>query len=187
VGLDSSELGYPPEAFAAVFERARAAGLRTVAHAGEEGPPDYVWQALDLLHAERIDHGVRSEEDPALLERLVRERVPLTVCSLSNVRLRVVDRLEEHNLKRLLDLGVRVSIHSDDPAYFGGYIGDNYVAAAAALDLSRADLVQLARNSIEAAFLDGAAQAELLAELERVAGIQGVDGIEGSQASRASD
>ena len=169
VGLDSSELGHPPEAFAAVFERARAAGLRTVAHAGEEGPPEYVWQALDLLHAERIDHGVRCEEDAALLERLVRDGVPLTMCPLSNVRLRVVDRLADHNLKRLLDRGVRVSIHSDDPAYFGGYVGDNYLAAAEALGLSREDLVLLARNSIEASFLDDGAKAELLAELERVA------------------
>ena len=169
VGLDSSELGYPPEAFAAVFGRARAEGLRAVAHAGEEGPPGYVWQALDVLHAERIDHGVCCEEDAALLERLVRERVPLTMCPLSNVRLRVVDRLEDHNLRRLLKRGVRVSIHSDDPAYFGGYVGDNYLAAAEALDLSREDLVTIARNSIEATFLDDGAQAELLAELERVA------------------
>ena len=169
VGLDSSELGHPPEAFAAVFERARAAGLRAVAHAGEEGPPGYVWQALDVLHAERIDHGVRCEEDAALLERLARERVPLTMCPLSNVRLRVVDRLEDHNLRRLLERGVRVSIHSDDPAYFGGYVGDNYLAAAAALGLSREDLVTIARNSIEASFLDDGAQAELLAELHRTA------------------
>ena len=167
VGLDSSELGHPPEAFAAVFERARTEGLRAVAHAGEEGPPGYVWQALDLLHAERIDHGVRCEEDAALLERLVRERVPLTICPLSNVKLRVVDRLEDHNLRRLLERGVRVSIHSDDPAYFGGYVGDNYLAAAEALGLSREDLVTIARNSIEATFLDDGAKAELLAELER--------------------
>ena len=169
VGLDSSEAGYPPEDFAAVYERARAEGLRAVAHAGEEGPPAYVWQALDVLGVERIDHGVRSEEDPALLERLVRDGVPLTMCPLSNVKLRVVDRIEDHNLKRLLDRGVRVTINSDDPAYFGGYIGDNYVAAAGALALSRDDVVAIARNSIEAAFLDGAAKAELLAELERVA------------------
>ena len=169
VGLDSSEAGYPPQDFAAVYERARAEGLRAVAHAGEEGPPDYVWQALDLLGVERIDHGVRSEEDPALLERLVRDGVPLTMCPLSNVKLRVVDRIEDHNLKRLLDRGVRVTINSDDPAYFGGYIGDNYIAAAAALGLSREEVVAIARNSIEATFLDDAAKAELLAELERVA------------------
>ena len=169
VGLDSSEAGYPPEDFAAVYERARAEGLRVVAHAGEEGPPAYVWQALDVLGVERIDHGVRSEEDPALLERLVRDGVPLTMCPLSNVKLRVVDRIEDHNLKRLLDRGVRVTINSDDPAYFGGYIGDNYVAAAGALALSRDDVVAIARNSIEATFLDDAAKAELLAELDEVA------------------
>ena len=169
VGLDSSEAGFPPEDFAAVYERARAEGLRAVAHAGEEGPPEYVWQALDLLGVERIDHGVRSEEDPALLGRLVRDGVPLTMCPFSNVKLRVVDRLEDHNLKRLLDLGVRVTINSDDPAYFGGYIGDNYVAVAEALGLTREEVVAIARNSIEATFLDDAAKAELLAELERVA------------------
>ncbi len=169
VGLDSSEAGFPPQDFAAVYERARAAGLRAVAHAGEEGPPDYVWQALDLLGVERIDHGVRSEEDPALLERLVRDGVPLTMCPLSNVKLRVVDRIEDHNLGRLLDRGVRVTINSDDPAYFGGYIGDNYIAAAEALALSREEVVAIAHNSIEATFLDDAAKAELLAELERVA------------------
>ena len=169
VGLDSSEAGYPPEAFVEVYERARAAGLRAVAHAGEEGPPEYVWEALDVLGVERVDHGVRSEEDEGLLERLVRDRVPLTMCPLSNVKLRVVDRLEDHNLKRLLNRGVRVTINSDDPAYFGGYIGDNYVAAAEALGLTRDEVVAIARNSIAATFLDDAAKAELLAELERVA------------------
>lgn len=169
VGLDSSEAGHPPEDFVEVYARARAEGLRAVAHAGEEGPPEYVRQALDLLGAERIDHGVRSEEDPALLERLVREGVPLTVCPLSNVKLRVVDRLEDHNVRRLLHAGVRVLINSDDPAYFGGYIGRNYVETAAALGLTRDEVVTIARNSIEAAFLDDAAQAGLLAELERVA------------------
>ena len=169
VGLDSSEAGYPPEDFVEVYERARAAGLRSVAHAGEEGPPEYVWEALDVLGVERVDHGVRSEEDEGLLERLVRDRVPLTMCPLSNVKLRVVDRLEDHNLKRLLNRGVRVTINSDDPAYFGGYIGDNYVAAAEALGLTRDEVVAVARNSIAATFLDEAAKAELLAELERVA------------------
>ena len=163
VGLDSSEAGHPPRDFAAVFARARAEGLRAVAHAGEEGPPEYVWQALDELGAERIDHGVRSEEDPALVARLARDGVPLTVCPLSNVRLRVVDRLEDHNLKRLHDRGVRVSLHSDDPAYFGGYVGDNYAAAARALGLERADVEAMARASIEASFLGGEAKAALLA------------------------
>ena len=169
VGLDSSEAGHPPADFVEVYARARAEGLRAVAHAGEEGPPKYVRQALDLLGVERIDHGVRSEEDAALLERLVREGVPLTMCPLSNVKLRVVDRLEDHNLKRLLDAGVRVLINSDDPAYFGGYIGQNYVETAEALALTRDEVVTIARNSIEATFLDDAAKAELLAEIDEVA------------------
>lgn len=169
VGLDSSEAGHPPEDFEEVYARARAAGLRAVAHAGEEGPPEYVWEALDILEVERIDHGVRSEEDEGLLERLVRDRVPLTMCPLSNVKLRVVDRLEDHNLKRLLNRGVRVTINSDDPAYFGGYIGQNYVETAAALGLTRDEVVAIARNSIEATFLDAAAKAALLAEIDAVA------------------
>ncbi len=156
VGLDSSESGNPPSKFASVFARARREGFLTVAHAGEEGPPEYVRQALDLLKVSRIDHGVRSDQDPELLERLVRESVPLTVCPLSNVMLRVFDRLEEHNLKRLLDLGLRVTVNSDDPAYFGGYIEENYLAVHRALGLSREDITQLARNSIEASFLSAA-------------------------------
>jgi adenine deaminase len=156
VGLDSSESGHPPTKFADVFTRARREGFLTVAHAGEEGPPDYVYQALDVLQVSRIDHGVRSEEDPRLIARLVRDRVPLTVCPLSNVMLKVVERMEDHNLKRLLDAGVCVTINSDDPAYFGGYVADNYRAACRALGLSRADIVQLARNSIQASFLSAA-------------------------------
>jgi adenosine deaminase len=143
--------------------------LHTVAHAGEEGPPEYITGALDTLGVERIDHGVRCDEDPALVERLAREQIPLTMCPLSNVKLRVFERLEDHNLKRLLDLGVRVTINSDDPAYFGGYVLDNYVAAAEALDLSREDLIALARNSIEATFLGREDKAILLAELADVA------------------
>jgi adenosine deaminase len=153
VGLDSSEAGHPPAKFIAVFARARSEGLLAVAHAGEEGPPQHVREALDLLQVKRIDHGVRSEEDPALLERLARERVPLTVCPLSNVRLRVFDRMEDHNLRRLLQRGLCVTVNSDDPAYFGGYVAENYLAAYRALDLSRADVVQLAINSVEASFL----------------------------------
>ncbi|MGI9586123.1 MAG: adenosine deaminase, partial [Acidimicrobiia bacterium] len=153
VGLDSSEIGIPPELFQEAFGLAREAGLHSVAHAAEEGPPSYVTSALDVLHAERIDHGVRSTDDPQVVERLVREQIPLTMCPLSNVKLKVFDRMEDHNLKQLLDQGVKVTINSDDPAYFGGYILDNYLAAAEALDLSRAELVQLARNSIEASFL----------------------------------
>jgi len=169
VGLDSAEVGNPPEWFFEAYAYARAAGLHTVAHAGEEGPPSYITGALNTLHAERIDHGVRCEEDPALVDRLVREGIPLTMCPLSNVKLRVFDRLEDHNLKRLLDRGIRVTINSDDPAYFGGYVLDNYVDAADALDLSRDDLVTLARNSIEAAFLPDDYKRALLDELDAVA------------------
>lgn len=154
VGLDSSEVGHPPSKFAAVFARAREEGLLTVAHAGEEGPAAYIHEALDLLGVRRIDHGVRCEEDPALMQRLARERVALTVCPLSNVRLRVFDRMEDHNLKRLLEAGLRVTVNSDDPAYFGGYVLENYLAVAHALGLTRAQLADLARNSIEGSFLD---------------------------------
>jgi adenosine deaminase len=151
VGLDSSEVGYPPEKFKNAFARARSMGLRTVAHAGEEGPPEYVWQALDLLGAERIDHGVRSLEDPDLVKRLGDEQIPLTVCPLSNERLQVVPSLDRHPLARMLELGLNVSINSDDPAYFGGYIGDNYVRVAEALELSRDELETIARNSLASA------------------------------------
>jgi adenine deaminase len=154
VGLDSSEVGHPPSKFARVFAKARESGFRTVAHAGEEGPPAYVYEALDLLNVARIDHGVRSEEDPALCARLARERVPLTVCPLSNVKLRVYDTLSEHNLKRLLDMGLCVTVNSDDPAYFGGYVAENYRAVADALGLGRTDIARLAKNSFTASFLD---------------------------------
>ncbi len=154
VGLDSSERGNPPSRFAAVFDRARAEGYRAVAHAGEEGPPSYIVEALDLLHVERIDHGVRCDEDDALVERLVDEQVPLTVCPYSNVSLRVVDRLEDHNLAALLRRGVLVTVNSDDPAYFGGYVADNL--ADARLGLSRDEMIRLARNSFTASFLDSA-------------------------------
>lgn len=167
VGLDSGERGNPPDKFARVFAKAKALGLRLVAHAGEEGPAAYVRDALDILHVERIDHGVRSEEDPALVERLAREGIPLTVCPLSNLKLRVVKDLSEHNLKRLMDRGVAITIHSDDPAYFGGYIGDNYVRTAEALGLGAADLVKLCDNAIRASFLDDMQKAELLARVPR--------------------
>ena len=153
VGLDSSERGHPPAKFEAVFARARGEGFLTVAHAGEEGPPAYIVEALDLLHVARIDHGVRCEEDPALLERLARTRVPLTVCPLSNVKLRVYQRIEDHNIKRLLDRGLCVTVNSDDPAYFGGYVGANFIAVQRGLALSKADIRALAENSIEASFL----------------------------------
>ncbi len=168
VGLDSSEVGNPPELFVDVFRAAREAGLHVVAHAGEEGPAAYITGALDTLGAERIDHGVRSEDDPAVVERLVREQIPLTMCPLSNVKLKVFDRIEEHSLKRLLDLGVMVTVNSDDPAYFGGYILDNYLAVADGLGLDDDDLARLARNSIEALFLSPDAKAALLHEIDQV-------------------
>jgi adenosine deaminase len=151
VGLDSSELGHPPEKFVRVFAVAAERGLRRVAHAGEEGPPDYVLQALDLLRIDRLDHGNRALEDPALTARLVREAMTLTVCPLSNAKLRVVDDLARHPIKRMLELGLRATINSDDPAYFGGYVNDNYRAVAGMLD--RDDLVTLARNSFLGSFL----------------------------------
>jgi adenosine deaminase len=169
VGLDSSEAGHPPGKFTAVFERARAAGLLAVAHAGEEGPAQYIHDALELLQVRRIDHGVRCEEDPALVRRLARERTPLTVCPLSNIKLHVFDRIESHNLKRLLDLGLCVTVNSDDPAYFGGYVLENYLAVQRGLDLSKADLALLARNSIEASFLPPAEQRRWIAAIDQVA------------------
>ena len=169
VGLDSSEVGNPPEKFRAVFERARAEGLRLVAHAGEEGPPSYIRQALELLHVDRIDHGVRVLEDPELAERLARDEVPLTVCPLSNVKLAVFERLEDHNLKQLLDRGLQVTVNSDDPAYFGGYVNDNYLAVARALKLSKQQVVTLAENSIRASFLDAAEKSRLLSRIAEAA------------------
>ncbi len=165
VGLDSSEVGHPPEKFTGVFDRARAAGFLTVAHAGEEGPPEYIWQALNLLKVSRIDHGVRCVEDPKLVQRLVAEQVPLTVCPLSNVKLRVFDAIEQHNLKKLLDLGLCATVNSDDPAYFGGYVGENFLAVNEALDLQRDDLYRLAKNSFLASFLDEPQKRALLDEL----------------------
>ncbi len=153
VGLDSSEMGHPPSKFERLFARCRELGLHVVAHAGEEGPPAYIVEALDRLGVERIDHGVRAAEDPALLERLARDQVPLTVCPLSNVKLCVFERLEQHNLRQLLEAGLKVTINSDDPAYFGGYIAQNYLETARALDLSRAELKRIARNSLEASFV----------------------------------
>jgi len=154
VGLDSSERGHPPEKFARVFARCRELGLHAVAHAGEEGPPAYVWSALDVLKVERIDHGVRSVEDPQLTQRLARERIPLTVCPLSNVKLRVFKTMREHNLADLLDAGLVATVNSDDPAYFGGYLNDNFIAVFDALpQLSARHAHQLAANSFEASFV----------------------------------
>jgi adenosine deaminase len=152
VGLDSSELGHPPEKFARVFEEARGLGLRLVAHAGEEGPPEYVWQALDVLGVDRIDHGNRALEDEALVARLVSERMPLTVCPLSNLKLCVVDDLVRHPLKTMLEQDLLVTVNSDDPAYFGGYLNDNFMAVSAALGLTETDITTLIDNSFQAAF-----------------------------------
>ena len=164
VGLDSTERGRPPELFEGAYARARALGLRAVAHAGEEGPAEYVAKALDVLGAERIEHGVRSLDDPNLVDRLRREKVPLTVCPLSNVALRVVRDLGAHPLPQMIDSGLVVTINSDDPAYFGGYIGDNYRHIAEEFELDDEILTALARNSIEASFLTDEAKAGLLAE-----------------------
>ena len=154
VGLDSSELGHPPSKFARVFEAAAGKGLKRVAHAGEEGPPAYVWEALDVLHVDRLDHGNRSLEDEALVARLAREGTTLTVCPLSNLKLCGVPSMDVHPLKRMLDLGLSATVNSDDPAYFGGYLNDNYKAAATALGLSRDELATLAKNSFTGSFLD---------------------------------
>ncbi len=169
VGLDSSEVGFPPEPFAPVYARARAMGLRATAHAGEEADASFVARTLDSLKVERIDHGVRSIDDPAIVRRLADERITLTVCPNSNVRLRVFGTMDGSPIKRLLDAGVAVTVNSDDPAYFGGYIADNYRAVAAALELTAADLACLARNAIEGSFASPLRKAELLAELESVA------------------
>lgn len=166
VGLDSTEVGNPPSKFASVFERARKKGFLSVAHAGEEGPPDYIWQALDVLRVSRIDHGVRCLEDRRLVERLRRDQVPLTVCPLSNVRLRVFDRIEDHNIGLLLEAGLCVSVHSDDPAYFGAYVNDNYRAVRDAQGLGRSEILRLARNSLVGSFLDDTEKRRCLADLE---------------------
>lgn len=169
IGLDSSEQGNPPGKFARVFARCRELGFRLVAHAGEEGPAQYVRDALDLLNVERIDHGVRSAEDPELMQRLVDEQIPLTVCPLSNLKLCVFDNLSKHNLADFLRRGVLVTVNADDPAYFGGYVADNYLAVANALKLSRTELAQLADNSIIASFLPIGRKAALRARVRAVA------------------
>ncbi|WP_405967205.1 adenosine deaminase [Streptomyces sp. NBC_00015] len=168
VGLDSAEVGHPPVKFREVYEAAAALGLRRVAHAGEEGPPEYITEALDVLGVERVDHGLRCMEDPALVERLVRERIPLTLCPLSNVRLRTVDVLADHPLPAMLDAGLLCTVNSDDPAYFGGYAGDNFDAVGAALGLGEERLRELARNSFVASFLedDEERRARYLAEVD---------------------
>jgi adenine deaminase len=170
VGLDSSELGHPPSKFAKVFAAARAKGLKLFAHAGEEGPAAYVWDALDTLGIDRIDHGNRALDDPALVDRIVKDGLTLTVCPLSNLKLCVVNDMAEHPLRRMLTAGLKATVNSDDPSYFGGYIGDNYRAVASALGLSRDEIITLARNSITGSFLDDAAKAKHLAAIADVAG-----------------
>lgn len=168
VGLDSSEVGHPPEKFIDVFAQARAMGLKAVAHAGEEGPPAYIWSALDQLQVERIDHGVQSIHDTALLERLAKERVPLTVCPLSNLKLCVYSDLNLHPIKRLLDLGLCVTINSDDPAYFGGYINDNYLHTFESLGLGERDAIAFAKCSFEASFMSQAQKDHWLERLDEL-------------------
>lgn len=168
VGLDSSEVGHPPSKFERVFSEAKAQGYLIVAHAGEEGPPEYIWEALDLLQVNRIDHGVRSEEDDKLMARLISEKMPLTVCPLSNLKLCVVDDMQQHNIKRLLDQGVNVMVNSDDPAYFGGYMNDNFYAITDALDLSAQDIRQLASNSFQASFLPESEKTEWMKKVASI-------------------
>jgi adenosine deaminase len=169
VGLDSSEVGHPPAKFERVFARARGLGLKVVAHAGEEGPPEYVHEALDLLKVDRIDHGNRSLEDPALVARLAAEGMTLTVCPLSNLKLCVVGDIADHPLKTMLDAGLKATVNSDDPSYFGGYVNANYQAVADALDLSRDELLTLARNSFTGSFLNDADKAKHLAAIDAYA------------------
>ncbi len=165
VGLASSEMGHPPEKFARVFARARALGLRLVAHAGEEGPPAYIWSALDVLKVERIDHGVQAMKDPALMVRLAKDRIPLTVCPLSNLKLRVFPTLAAHNLGRLLAAGIVATVNSDDPSYFGGYLNQNFTQTFAALNLGAQHAYQLAHNSFEASFIDDARKRQYIDRL----------------------
>lgn len=166
MGLDSSEVGHPPSKFRNVFARARSLGLKVVAHAGEEGPPEYVHEALDILNVDRIDHGNRALEDAGLVQRIADQGMTLTVCPLSNLKLCVIDDIAQSPVKRMLDAGISATVNSDDPAYFGGYVNENYRAIASALDLSRDELRTLAANSFRGSFLDEAAKAHLLAEID---------------------
>ena len=168
IGLDSGELGNPPEKFARVFARCRELGFHLVAHAGEEGPPAYIWTALDVLKVERIDHGVQSIKDPALLQRLARDRIALTVCPLSNLKLCVFPDLASHNLRQLLDAGLAVTVNSDDPAYFGGYMNDNFTQIFAATAMTAQHAYTLARNSFEASFIDAAEKQACIDRLDQV-------------------
>ena len=167
VGLDSSEVGHPPSKFQKVFARARAEGFLTVAHAGEEGPAEYVWEALNLLKVSRVDHGNHSLDDGKLVQELVSRKMPLTICPLSNLKLKVVDDLKRHPLRRMLEKELLVTINSDDPAYFGGYVNENYLAISRALDLSKEDIVKLAKNSFNASFLDEEKKQQMITKVER--------------------
>ena len=169
VGLDSSELGHPPEKFEAVYAEAAKQGYRCVAHAGEEGDPSYIWGALDILNVDRIDHGVRCLEDDALVKRLISEQIPLTVCPLSNVRLCVYDKLEDHPILKMLEQDILVTVNSDDPPYFGGYLVDNFAAMVDALDFNQAQAIALAKNSIKAAFVGEDAKKQWLEKIEEFA------------------
>jgi len=170
IGLDSSEKGHPPSGFRRVFDKARELGLMAFAHAGEEGPPEYVREAINLLQVARIDHGNRSAEDPELLKLLKNRRIPLTMCPLSNLRLKVVNNLRDHPLKKFLDMGIMVTVNSDDPAYFGGYIHENYVAVAEALQLSRDDIRQLAVNSFLSSVMDEQTRTHWITVIEDIHG-----------------
>lgn len=169
VGLDSSEVGHPPSKFERVFAQARAEGFLAVAHAGEEGPAQYVWEALDLLQVNRIDHGVRSEEDTQLMQRLIDEKMPLTVCPLSNLKLCVVKDMTQHNIRRLLQQGVHVTVNSDDPSYFGGYMNDNFISITQALNLSIDEIKQLAKNSFQASFISEAEKQKWIQQIDALA------------------
>ncbi|MGD9920729.1 MAG: adenosine deaminase [Pseudorhodoplanes sp.] len=168
IGLDSSEAGNPPEKFARVFARARDAGFFLTAHAGEEGPASYVWQALDILGVSRIDHGNHAMDDAALVGRLAREKMALTVCPLSNLRLRVIDEMRHHPLRQMMDRGLMVTVNSDDPAYFGGYVNQNYRAVSEALALSRDEIAAIVRNGFHASLMSEAEKAKALADIDRV-------------------
>ena len=165
VGLDSSEKGNPPSKFKRLFERAMEEGFLTVAHAGEEGPPEYIWDSLNLLKIKRVDHGVQCLNDEKLVEKLVKDQIPLTVCPLSNVKLCVFDKLENHNLKKMLDKGLRVMVNSDDPAYFGGYLNKNLIETSKALNLNREDIKKLIENSFKSSFLDQEKKNEWLSKI----------------------
>lgn len=169
IGLDSSELGHPPSKFERVFNKARGLGFKTVAHAGEEGPPEYIWQALKLLDVSRVDHGVRSSEDETLLATLIANKTPLTVCPLSNLKLKVFDALEDHNLLQMLKQNAVITINSDDPSYFGGYLVDNFIAVHEALGLSDEDVIALCKNSIKASFLPDDKKTDILCQIDAMA------------------